>query len=115
MIAAAAGLIRTRGLAKGCLEDPETGGLCMHGALNIAAGVPNTVASVVERCSDPRNMELAAIRSVIREQFPERAGRLRGIVDFNDHQATSEDDVILVLEKAAVRIQEVTPFGGEAA
>lgn len=47
---------------------------------------------------------------VAREQFPERAHNPDGMcsfVRFNDHPDTTESDVILVMEKAAVQLDEL--------
>jgi hypothetical protein len=55
------------------------------------------------------------LTEVAREQYPERT--LEGdyhmkmyggtFPDFNDHPATTEDEVIAVMEKAAVRLEEI--------
>lgn len=46
---------------------------------------------------------------IIREQFPERcvegAGSVFTVTDFNDHPDTTLDDVLLVLEKAAIEAE----------
>ena len=120
MIAEAARLIEARGLAKGCWEDPDTGALCIHGALNVAAGQPAD-ALAAEPLSDER---LGASMTVLRfafEQFPDRKW-VGGIAGFNDHPLTTDQDAVLVLEKAALHAEElaqrrtvVTHFGGEAA
>ena len=47
---------------------------------------------------------------VAREQFPERINPFADEVafaQFNDHRATTEDEVVAVMEKAAVRLDEV--------
>lgn len=42
----------------------------------------------------------------IREQFPERIRIQESIAAFNDHEETTFEDVMLVLEKAAIRVEE---------
>lgn len=47
------------------------------------------------------------IQKVVREQFPERAKRSPNcIIDFNDHIATTIEDIRVVLEKTRNGIQE---------
>jgi hypothetical protein len=56
-----------------------------------------------------------AIAEVVAEQYPERVGRtpwgpvkgVAGVMQFNDHPDTTEDDVIAVLEKASNRYDEI--------
>jgi hypothetical protein len=84
----------------------EAGRHCLQGALYEVHDV---------RPFDDRNLgrpvagDLAAdvklVNQVIREQFPERTGGV-GISRFNDHPDTSVEEVVLVLEKAAVRRDE---------
>jgi hypothetical protein len=50
------------------------------------------------------------IRDVVVEQYPDRLETIYGftpIVLFNDHDDTTEDEVLAVLDKAAVRYDEV--------
>jgi hypothetical protein len=80
------------------IKDPDTGQLvgqyCLQGALHSLLGV-QTWAAV-----DTRN----AIVSILAEQYPERLDpRWLTIPSFNDHEATTWDDVRVVLEKLVAR------------
>lgn len=84
----------------------ESGRHCLQGALYEAHG---TCAVDDQQVGRPVTGELARdlrlVNEVIRDQFPERAGGV-GASRFNDHPQTTVDDVIAVLEKAAVRKDE---------
>lgn len=43
---------------------------------------------------------------IVLEQFPDRVF-YENFVGFNDHSATTEDEVVMVLEKAAVKFDEM--------
>ncbi len=79
---------------------------CLQGALYEAHGIR---ALGDEQVGRPVSGELASdvrlVNEVIRDQFPERAGGV-GASRFNDHPDTTVDDVIRVMEKAAVRKDE---------
>ena len=83
-----------------------SGRRCLQGALYEAHGLCPFDEREVGR---PVTGELAAdvllVNEVIESQFPERAGGV-GASRFNDHPATDFDDVLQVLEKAAVRKDE---------
>lgn len=52
--------------------------------------------------------EHSTLRDVILEQFPDRVNPLSDVVpNFNDHDSTKIEDVILVMEKAAIKMDEV--------
>lgn len=72
----------------------EDGGVCLVGGLSAAS--QRDVASV------ERDLEDSVLPAIIREQFPARAEGIGTdlIESFNDHEDTTVDDVILVLEKA---------------
>ena len=57
----------------------------------------------------PRSPALAddvrLVNEVVEDQFPERVGGV-GVSSFNDHPQTTLEDVIHVMEKAAVRKDE---------
>lgn len=84
----------------------ESGRHCLQGALYEAHGICAVDDRQVGR---PVTGELAGdlrlVNEVIREQFPERTGGV-GASQFNDHRHTTVDDVIAVMEKAAVRKDE---------
>ena len=86
-------VLAERGWCKGRLESSD-GRRCLVGAA--AAGVVGHQIDWME--------VLGNIRAVAQEQFPER--RAVGVVDFNDHPDTTLEDVIAVLEKAAIRRSE---------
>ena len=93
------------GWAKQTFTD-QAGRHCLQGALFEAHGVH---ATETERLGKAVRGVLAAdvalVNEVIRDQFPERFGAV-GVSRFNDHPETTEADVILVMEKAAVRKDE---------
>ncbi len=84
----------------------EAGRHCLQGALYEAHGLRAVGDGQVGR---PVSGELAndvrLVNQVIWDQFPERAGAV-GISRFNDHPETTVDDVIRVMEKAAIRKNE---------
>lgn len=49
--------------------------------------------------------DLRLVNEVIAAEFPERVGGV-GVSRFNDHPDTTLDDVVLVMEKAAIRKDE---------
>lgn len=85
---------------------------CAGGALTDAFGITRPDQTLPVAVMD-------AVNEVAREQYPERCGRvplsggyLSETVNFNDHRDTRVADVIAVLEKAAVRLEEATwPLG----
>ncbi len=93
------------GWTKNAFTD-ESGRHCLQGALYEAHGICAVDGGQVGR---PVDGELAGdvglVNEVIREQFPERFGGV-GASRFNDHPHTTVDDVIAVMEKAAVRKDE---------
>lgn len=93
------------GWAKDAFTD-GAGRHCLQGALYEAHGIYPVDTRALGR---PVSGELAAdvrlVNDVIRDQFPERVGGV-GISRFNDHPETTVEDVIRVMEKAAVRKEE---------
>jgi hypothetical protein len=92
------------------------GRVCALGALSIACyGNPHLDTEGMThsaRTSAHQAMGEAWLQAadVVKEQFPERVvgvGTDLPLARFNDHPDTTLDDVILVLEKAAVRAEEV--------
>ncbi len=95
--------------SKGWAKDTFTDGAgrhCLQGALFEAHGFLSMDTRNVGR---PVAGELAAdirlVNEVVRDQFPERVGGV-GISRFNDHPETTMEDVLRVMEKAAVRKDE---------
>ena len=105
-IRAAIEVLARTGWTKQAFTD-EDGRHCLQGALYEAHGL-------VPRCDDQPGVALRddlaadvrAVNEVIQEQYPDRFGAV-GISRFNDHQETTVDDVVRVLEKAAVRNDEL--------
>ena len=93
------------GWTKGTFRD-ESSRRCLQGALYEAHGLQPA-------CERPMNgalsAELAAdvrlVNHILEAQYPERFGAV-GISRFNDHPETTIDDVVRVLEKAAVQKEE---------
>lgn len=96
--------------------------MCLNGALSEAEHKLIDKRNRAYRDLDPARAEVETapgvkaqqvLANVIREQFPERAGR-RGddstshhtIVTFNDDEKTTQQDVEAVLEKAHVKLLE---------
>lgn len=73
---------------------------CLQGALYDAYGV------CPDRVSGELAQDVRLVNETIEEQYPERFGAV-GISRFNDHPETTLDDVIRVLEKAAIRKDEL--------
>jgi hypothetical protein len=93
------------GWTKGTFTD-EGGRHCLQGALyeahQVQAPQKDDVGTPLCR---PLADDVRLVNSVIEEQYPERFGAV-GVSRFNDHPETTLDDVIRVLEKAAVRQEE---------
>lgn len=84
----------------------EAGRHCLQGALYEAHGLhPFDHSNIGRPVGGALAADVNLINEVIRAQFPERAGGV-GISRFNDHPDTSVEEVVLVLEKAAVRRDE---------
>ncbi len=72
----------------------ETHGLCPFDGRQVALPLTRAMAD-----------DVRLVNEVIQDQFPERTGGV-GVSRFNDHPETSLDDVVRVMEKAAVRKDE---------
>jgi hypothetical protein len=94
-------LLGERGWCKRTFED-QSGRMCLFGALSAA----HTAA--IEQGHPMDRAWLNRVRGVVQEQFPNRT--TGALMSFNDHPDTTVDDVVLVLEKAAIRrIEQVQP------
>lgn len=96
----AAELIRQKGHVKGSYQTNK--GFCAVGALNFVGVGQETVLSY---------LATDVVADVIREQYPDRLNLpcrsgFAAIVRFNDHEDTTQDEVVAVLEKAAVKLDE---------
>lgn len=63
------------------------------------------------KLNDQVLLGLSFMTEVVREQYPERLdgpeiSSIPPFAKFNDHPHTTEDDVVAVMEKAAVRLDE---------
>lgn len=89
------------GWAKNAFRD-EAGRHCLQGALYEAHGLE---APGAEHAHRPVNAafstDIRLLNRVIEEQYPDRVGAV-GVSRFNDHPDTTLDDVVTVLEKAAL-------------
>ena len=107
-VAKALEALRSSGWSKGRYVAPD-GSHCMLGALNVALGLPD---EYVLGTSHPAH---TAIANVVAEQYPDRACFYRqvdnswdlSVATFNDDPDTTFDDIKLVLEKAAIALDEV--------
>lgn len=99
-------------------EVVQTGGLC-KGRYHTAKGEHCTVGAL-QAVTDSFSGTLVTdaqevVAGVIFEQFPERVAVLGasgdftfGVVTFfNDHEDTTKEDVVMVLEKAAMKAEEI--------
>lgn len=88
------------------------GNYCMLGAMASVRGVQDTILTGDEEGDILFDHEFNAqeniLKEIIEEQFPDRLGlnRFPGVPTFNDHPDTTEDEVVAVLEKSAVRWDE---------
>ncbi len=67
----------------------------------------------VSRVADQHGVEDISMRKVYSlmgdiaaEQFPDRTDKALGFTVFNDNEDTTEDDVLMVMEKARIQILE---------
>ena len=103
-------VISDRGMAKGISKDAD-GRVCVGGAISIAlSGHPS------DWFSDDFSLAIQAVSDVAIEQYPERqqsfdyglvAPAWWGAQTFNNHPATTSDELIRVMDKASVRLDEV--------
>lgn len=102
----AIGVLARRGWTKDAFTDAD-GRHCLQGALYEAYGVR------AEPCTKHLRLRLAGdlaadlrlVNAVVASEYPERFGGV-GASRFNDHPETTLEDVVRVLEKAAVRHDE---------
>jgi hypothetical protein len=90
--------ILEKGWIKGHLRSDE--GCCLVGSLV-------NVLSPLEEMLDAWDDMKAILGEVIKEQFPDRISPIRAPIPvFNDHPATTLEEVFSVLDKAQVRLEE---------
>ncbi len=84
----------------------DSGRHCLQGALYEAYGLCALDSrGVGVRLSRELAEDVRLVNDVIEAQFPERFGGI-GVSRFNDHPDTTIEDVVRVMEKAAVRKDE---------
>ena len=84
----------------------EAGRHCLQGALYEAYGQrPFDARQRNVRLSPEMADDVRLVNEVIEAQYPERTGGV-GVSRFNDHPDTTLEDVVKVMEKAAVRKDE---------
>lgn len=88
--------LEQRGWLQGT-SGPEEGPNCLMAANRLTNG----------KDQDQIRKFVNDVRPIIVEQFPERvAFECFGVAQFNDHPNTTFEDVILVLDKAALQFEE---------
>ncbi len=93
------------GWTKDAFTDPS-GRHCIQGALYETYGLqPFDGRQVGVPLTGEMADDVRLVNEVIEAQFPERTGGV-GVSRFNDHPDTTMEDVVRVMEKAAVRKDE---------
>lgn len=84
----------------------ESGRHCIQGALYESHGLrPFDGRHVGVPLTGQMADDVRLVNEVVATEFPERVGGV-GVSRFNDHPQTTVDDVVRVMEKAAVRKDE---------
>lgn len=101
----ALGLLARSGWTQGRFTD-ESGRHCLQGALYEAHGcMPRRPGRLGHTLAGELAADVRLLNETIAAEYPERMGAV-GISRFNDHPETTIEDVVRVLEKAAVRRDE---------
>ena len=96
-------LLASRGWTQGRFSD-DGGSVCLQGALYEAYGcMPRRFGEAV---TGDLADDIRLVNATIAAEYPERYGAV-GISRFNDHAETTVDDVVRVLEKSALRRDEL--------
>lgn len=96
-------LLASRGWTQGNFTD-ERGSHCLQGALHEAYGC--TPRKPGEAVTADLADDIRLVNEVIAAEYPDRFGAV-GISRFNDHPETTVDDIVRVLEKSALRRDEL--------
>lgn len=105
-IRAALELLARTGWVKGHFSD-EDGRHCLQGALYEVHGCQPRVPGHLGRTVDgDLAADLQLLNEIIAAEYPERMGAV-GVSRFNDHADTTLEDVVRVLEKSALRRDEI--------
>lgn len=96
-------LLASRGWTQGRFTG-DGGAHCLQGALYAAHGcTPRRPGEVV---AGDLSADIRLVNETIAAEYPDRFGAV-GISRFNDHPDTTVDDVVRVLEKSALRRDEL--------
>lgn len=96
----AADVIARQGHAKGILHDEDTGAVCASGAMCTAAlGKPST-EDTIEWYMDAWNKAAEEMNGLLAER-----GFLGDFIDYNDDDAVTGEDVILLLKETGARLE----------
>lgn len=106
----AAELLRTKGHCKNTLQDTQ-GRFCLFGAIMEATRLTTSLEDL-RLWDDALRVVNPVLAGIAEEQFPERsecryyASPSTPYVAFNNHPDTTPEEVISVLEKAVVQLEE---------
>lgn len=100
-------VLARRGWTQGAFTD-EQGRHCLQGALYEAHGCTPRQHGRLTRTSTNGDItaDIRLVNDIIAAEYPERVGAV-GVSRFNDHPDTTIDDVVRVLEKSAIRRDEL--------
>ena len=106
LIRDAIAVLARRGWTKDAFTD-DGGRHCLQGALYEAHGMRACAGTPHMRLRLRQDLaaDVALVNAVVAAEYPERYGAV-GASRFNDHPETTLEDVVRVLEKAAVRRDE---------
>lgn len=100
-------VLARRGWTKDAFTDGD-GRHCLQGALYEAYGVnaSDCAHHMRLRLAGELAADMRLVNDIVASEYPDRFGGV-GASRFNDHPETTVDDVVRVLEKAAVRRDEL--------
>lgn len=98
-------VLARRGWTQGTFTD-ETGRHCLQGALYEAHGCQPRKPGHCTTADAHVAADLRLVNETIAAEYPDRVGAV-GVSRFNDHPETTIDDVVRVLEKSAIRRDEM--------
>lgn len=98
-------VLARRGWTQGAFTD-DAGRHCLQGALYEAYGCQPRRPGQHSTTHAHVTADLSLVNEIIAAEYPDRVGAV-GISRFNDHPETTIDDVVRVLEKSAIRRDEI--------
>ena len=100
-------VLARRGWTQGAFTD-DSGRHCLQGALYEAYGCQPRQHGRLTRTTTNADItaDVRLVNEVIAAEYPDRVGAV-GISRFNDHPETTIDDVVRVLEKSAIKRDEL--------